>query len=73
MSTFINNVRKCVIAIVGTTGVGKSELGVQLAKTLKGEVVNGDSMQVIGISRIYGIIQRKPSNLTFLAIRKKKN
>ncbi|RHZ59941.1 hypothetical protein Glove_360g33 [Diversispora epigaea] len=38
--------RKSVIAIVGTTGVGKSDLGVQLAKTLKGEVINGDSMQV---------------------------
>ncbi|RIB20509.1 IPP transferase-domain-containing protein [Gigaspora rosea] len=37
---------KGVIAIVGTTGVGKSELGVQLAKALHGEVINGDSMQV---------------------------
>ncbi|CAG8673699.1 21506_t:CDS:10 [Cetraspora pellucida] len=37
---------KGVVAIVGTTGVGKSELGVQLAKALNGEVINGDSMQV---------------------------
>ncbi|CAG8461452.1 4300_t:CDS:10 [Diversispora eburnea] len=37
--------RNSLIAIVGTTGVGKSDLGVQLAKTLRGEVINGDSMQ----------------------------
>ncbi|CAG8666561.1 1087_t:CDS:10 [Acaulospora morrowiae] len=37
---------KGVIAIVGTTGVGKSDLGIQLAKTLGGEIINGDSMQV---------------------------
>ncbi|CAG8470751.1 4104_t:CDS:10 [Ambispora leptoticha] len=37
---------KCVVAIIGTTGVGKSDLGVQLAKAFNGEVINGDSMQV---------------------------
>ncbi|RIB08020.1 IPP transferase-domain-containing protein [Gigaspora rosea] len=42
----INKMPKGVIAIVGTTGVDKSELGVQLAKALHGEVINGDSMQV---------------------------
>ena len=41
--------QKSIIAIIGTTGVGKSDLGVQLAKTLRGEIINGDSMQVIGI------------------------
>ena len=35
-----------VIAIVGTTGVGKSQLGVELAKALNTEVINADSMQV---------------------------
>jgi shikimate kinase len=35
-----------VIVIVGTTGVGKSLMGVQLAKRLDGEVVSADSMQV---------------------------
>lgn len=45
-STFTHTMQKGIIAIVGTTGVGKSDLGVQLAKTLQGEIINGDSMQV---------------------------
>jgi len=35
-----------VIAIVGPTAVGKSELSLTLARTLDGEVVNADSMQL---------------------------
>ncbi|RUP49113.1 Trit1 protein [Jimgerdemannia flammicorona] len=35
-----------LVAIVGTTGVGKSQLGVELSKALNGEVINADSMQV---------------------------
>ncbi|CAG8495141.1 8288_t:CDS:10, partial [Funneliformis caledonium] len=38
--------QKSIIAIIGTTGVGKTDLGIQLAKTLQGEIINGDSMQV---------------------------
>lgn len=38
--------KKKVIVIVGPTGVGKTKLSVKLAKKLKGEVVNADSMQV---------------------------
>ncbi|WP_426006858.1 tRNA (adenosine(37)-N6)-dimethylallyltransferase MiaA [Paenarthrobacter sp. NyZ202] len=34
-----------VIAIVGPTGSGKSDLGVQLARALGGEVINGDALQ----------------------------
>ena len=34
------------IAVVGPTGSGKSDLGVQLAHELDGEVVNVDSMQL---------------------------
>ena len=45
-SASINTMQKGIIAIVGTTGVGKSDLGVQLAKVLQGEIINGDSMQV---------------------------
>ncbi|CAB4443671.1 unnamed protein product [Rhizophagus irregularis] len=45
-SAFTNTMQKGIIAIVGTTGVGKSDLGIQLAKTLQGEIINGDSMQV---------------------------
>ncbi|SFK28775.1 tRNA dimethylallyltransferase [Halobacillus dabanensis] len=35
-----------VIAIVGPTAVGKSKLGVEIAKRFDGEVISGDSMQV---------------------------
>ncbi|KAJ3353929.1 hypothetical protein HDU83_006134 [Entophlyctis luteolus] len=35
-----------LIAVVGTTGVGKSNLAIQLAQRLNGEVINADSMQV---------------------------
>jgi tRNA dimethylallyltransferase len=35
-----------VLAVVGPTGAGKSELGVELARHLDGEVVNADSMQL---------------------------
>ncbi|QWU86529.1 hypothetical protein CA3LBN_000747 [Candidozyma haemuli] len=40
--------KKNVIAIVGTTGVGKSQvrLSIELAKRINGEVINADSMQV---------------------------
>ena len=37
---------KSVIQIVGTTGVGKSQLGIDLAKRFRGEIINSDSMQV---------------------------
>jgi tRNA dimethylallyltransferase len=35
-----------LIAIVGPTGVGKSEAGVYLAERLRGEIVSADSMQI---------------------------
>ena len=35
-----------IVVIVGTTGVGKTKLGVELAKRLSGEVVNADVMQM---------------------------
>ena len=35
-----------VIAIVGPTAVGKTALGIQLAKKLNGEIISGDSLQV---------------------------
>lgn len=37
---------KKVIVIAGTTGVGKSQLSIQLAQKFNGEVINSDSMQV---------------------------
>lgn len=35
-----------VIVIVGPTGVGKTKMGVSLAKALNGEIISGDSMQI---------------------------
>ncbi|WP_239675507.1 tRNA (adenosine(37)-N6)-dimethylallyltransferase MiaA [Natronosporangium hydrolyticum] len=35
-----------VVAVVGPTATGKSELGIELARALGGEVVNADSMQL---------------------------
>lgn len=42
---FVNSPGK-VIVIAGTTGVGKSQLSIQLAERFNGEVINSDSMQV---------------------------
>lgn len=38
--------KKDIIAIVGTTGVGKSKFSIELAKAINGEIINADSMQV---------------------------
>jgi tRNA dimethylallyltransferase len=35
-----------VLVVIGTTGVGKSALAIELAKAIGGEVINADSMQV---------------------------
>jgi tRNA dimethylallyltransferase len=35
-----------VIVIVGPTAVGKSKLGVEIAKRFNGEIISGDSMQI---------------------------
>lgn len=35
-----------VIVVIGPTSVGKSKMGVELAKKLNGEVISGDSMQI---------------------------
>jgi tRNA dimethylallyltransferase len=42
----VNNDAPRVIAVVGPTAAGKSDLGVALAQALNGEVVNADSMQL---------------------------
>lgn len=35
-----------VIVVIGPTSVGKTKMGVELAKRLNGEVISGDSMQI---------------------------
>lgn len=44
-SLFMESSKK-VIVVAGTTGVGKSQLSIQLAERFNGEVINSDSMQV---------------------------
>jgi tRNA dimethylallyltransferase len=46
-----NNKKHPIVAIVGPTASGKSDLGIQLALEFKGEIVNLDSVQVY--RRIY--------------------
>ena len=41
-----SDARPAVVAVVGPTASGKSDLGVALAHALRGEVVNADSMQL---------------------------
>lgn len=40
------NIARPVIYVLGTTGVGKSKIAIELAKQLGGEIVNADSMQI---------------------------
>jgi tRNA dimethylallyltransferase len=48
-----------VVFLLGTTGVGKSKLSLDLAERLNGEIVNADSMQIY--SGNAGIMTAKPS------------
>ena len=35
-----------IIVITGPTGVGKTKMGVELAKKYHAEIINGDSIQI---------------------------
>jgi tRNA dimethylallyltransferase len=37
---------KCLVAVVGPTAVGKSRLGMSIARSFNGEIVNADSRQI---------------------------
>ena len=37
---------KPVIYVLGTTGVGKSKIAIDIALKVNGEIVNADSMQI---------------------------
>jgi tRNA dimethylallyltransferase len=48
-----------IVAVCGPTCTGKSDLGLQIAQSLRGEIVNADSMQVY---RHFDIGSAKPSS-----------
>jgi tRNA dimethylallyltransferase len=48
-----------VVFLLGTTGVGKSKLSLDMAEALHGEIVNADSMQVYGGNQ--GVMTAKPT------------
>ena len=50
---------KKIILLAGPTASGKSKLATQLAKKIKGEIINADSMQVY---KEFSILSSKPSN-----------
>ena len=41
-----NNIKPLLVVIVGPTAVGKTELSIEIAKKVDGEIISGDSMQV---------------------------
>ena len=49
-----------VIFILGTTGVGKSKLAMDLAKRLDGEIINADSMQIYS-GNLKGAMTARPT------------
>ena len=46
MNTTANNSKKPLIVLTGPTAIGKTEISIQLAKTVNGEIISADSMQV---------------------------
>lgn len=54
---------KRLVAIVGTTGIGKSRLALYLAKKFQGEIISADSRQVYRFMDI-GTAKPTPEELT---------
>ncbi|KAJ2740978.1 tRNA dimethylallyltransferase, mitochondrial [Coemansia sp. BCRC 34301] len=57
--------QKRLIAITGTTGVGKSQLAIDLARAVNGEVINADALQVY---KGYDIITNKVTSEEMLGV-----
>lgn len=46
MELNMNKNKPFIVVIVGPTASGKTELSIELAKRINGEIISGDSMQV---------------------------
>lgn len=57
---------KCLVAVIGPTAVGKSQLALHLAQDFDGEIVNADSRQVY---RYMDIGTAKPSHTELSLVR----
>ena len=51
---------KKIILLSGPTASGKSKLAIHLAKKLKGEIINADSMQIY---KEFSILSSRPNKL----------
>ena len=51
---------KKIILLAGPTASGKSKLAIHLAKKLKGEIINADSMQMY---KEFSILSSRPNKL----------
>ena len=49
---------KKIILLAGATASGKSKLAIKIAKKIKGEIINADSMQVY---KEFSILSSRPS------------
>ena len=52
-----------LIVILGSTGTGKSKLGIELAKILNGEIISADSMQVSNFYLFFFLLKHAWSSL----------
>ncbi|KAL0095778.1 hypothetical protein F4703DRAFT_1729661, partial [Phycomyces blakesleeanus] len=48
-----------ILSVIGTTGVGKSNLAVDLCRTLRGQAINSDAMQASQVYKGLDIITNK--------------
>lgn len=54
---------KKIATVVGSSGIGKSKLAVELCKALTGQVINADALQVKSISNLKIEVKLTFSNL----------
>ena len=57
---------KKIILIAGPTASGKSKFAIELAKKIKGEIINADSMQVY---KEFSVLSSQPSKLDLKKIK----